>query len=154
AEYRKLVNAAPGEPRFRLELAERLWRADPRSKEARDLAHAVGASTRDPSVHQQLADLYSRWKWEDDALAEREKLVGLEPNEEAHLVNLGELYYSRGKKEKALETWKRILNLKGEKREKLEAKLGEVYAEHELPNESLESYQRAVKLAPDDPALQ
>jgi tetratricopeptide (TPR) repeat protein/HEAT repeat protein len=154
AEYRKLVSAAPGEPRFRLELAERLWRADPRSKEARDIAHSVGASTRDPSVHQQLADLYSRWKWEDDALAEREKLVGLEPNEEAHLVNLGELYYSRGKKEKALETWKRILNLKGEKREKLEAKLGEVYAEHELPNESLEAYQRALKLQPDDPALQ
>jgi tetratricopeptide (TPR) repeat protein/HEAT repeat protein len=154
AECRKLVRAAPGEPRFRLELAERLWRTEPGSSEARELARAVGASTRDPSVHLQLAELYGRWRLDKEALAEREKLVALEPDDEAHLVNLGELYYARGDKTRALETWKRILSLKGDKREKLEAKLGDVYAEHELPNESLEAYQRAVKLAPDDPALQ
>jgi tetratricopeptide (TPR) repeat protein len=154
AELRKLVQSAPGEPRFRLELAERLWKAEPHSKEAIGVAHGVGKETRDPSVHQALAELYTRWGLTDDALAEREKLVQLEPNEEAHLVNLGELYWTRGKKDRALETWKRILSLKSDKREKLEARVGDVFGEHDLPAEALDAYQRAARLAPNDLTIQ
>ena len=59
----------------------------------------------------------------------------------------------RGKKDKALETWRRILNIGGKKEQQL-AKLADVYAEHEMPGEALDLYQKAVKLAPTDLTLQ
>ncbi len=154
AEYRKLIAAAPGEPRFRLELAERLWKStDPAlAKEAVAMAERLGTDTRDPSVHSTLAELFQRWGLSDRALAEREKLVRLEPNEESHLVNLGELYFQRGKKDKALESWRKLL-LGGTKKEQAMARLAEVYAEHDLPGEALELYQKAAKLAPTDAQL-
>jgi tetratricopeptide (TPR) repeat protein/HEAT repeat protein len=154
AEYRRLIAVAPGEPRFRLELAERLWKAG-QSKEAVALCERLGRETGDPSVHAVLADLYTRWGMSDLALAERERLVRLEPDDEGHLVALGELYFQRGKRDKAFEVWRRLLNIGGggAKREQAMARLAEVYAEHDLPGESLDLYQKAVKLAPDDPQL-
>jgi tetratricopeptide (TPR) repeat protein len=152
-EWRKLVAAVPGEPRFRLELAERLWKTPDGGKEAVALCERLGHETGDPSVHATLAELYLRWGLADKALAEREKLVHLEPNEDGHLIALGELWFQRGKKDKALEIWKRILNI-GTKREQQLAKLADVYAEHEMAGDALDLYQKAVKLAPADMALQ
>ena len=100
-----------------------------------------------------LAELYARWGLADKALAEREKLVHLEPNDDSHLIALGELWYQRNKKDKALEIWKRVLNLGGKKEQQL-ARLADVYAEHEMAGEALELYQKAVKLAPGDMGLQ
>jgi len=152
AELRRLVQAAPGEPRFRLELAERLRKTPGGEKEAEALCARIGAETREPSVHASLAELYTRWGLSGPALAEREKLVKLEPDDDTHLVNLGELYFQRGKREKALETWRRLLT-RGGKREQAMARLAEVYAEHNLNGESLELYQKALKLAPGDASL-
>lgn len=152
AEYRRLVQAAPGEPRFRLELAQRLMRTPDGAKEAIAICRRLGQQTRDPSVHAQLAELYQRWGLADEALKEREQLVRLEPSEETHLVDLGELHFQRGKKERALEIWRRILSLPGKKELQM-ARLAEVYAEHDLPGEALELYQKAVKLQPQDPTL-
>jgi len=151
AELRRLCQAAPGEPRFQLELAERLRRsAGPNSdggREAERIADRVSKETRDASIHNQLADLYQRWGLTDRALGERERLVQLEPNDESHLVNLGELHFQRGQRDKALTVWKRLLTVGG-KREQSMARLAEVYAEHDLPGEALDLYQKAVKLAP------
>jgi tetratricopeptide (TPR) repeat protein/HEAT repeat protein len=153
AEWRKLVAAAPGEPRFRLELAERLWKTPDGNKEAIALCERLGRDTSDPSIHATLAELYARWGLSDKALAEREKLVHLEPGDDSHLIALGELWYQRGKKDKALEIWKRILNV-GNKKEQQLARLADVYAEHEMPADALDLYQKAVKLAPNDLNLQ
>ncbi|HEY7958395.1 MAG TPA: tetratricopeptide repeat protein [Polyangia bacterium] len=162
AEYRKLIASAPGEPKFRLELAEKLWAQDG-AKEALAIAERLGHQTRDPQVHGQLAELYQRWSLTAVdpaarrrlgalALAERELLVRLEPSEATHLIDLGELYFQRGRKEQALATWRRLLTLGGKKPAEM-ARLADVYADHDLPGEALELYQKAVKLAPDDLAL-
>ena len=66
-----------------------------RSRSSRSTRHCTSGAY-EPATH--IAELYARWKLDEEALAEREKLVGLEPNEEAHLVNLGEMYFARGKK--------------------------------------------------------
>jgi tetratricopeptide (TPR) repeat protein len=152
AEYRRLIQAAPGEPRFRLELAERLWKQPGGDKEALEICAHLGKETRDPSLHTTLAELYERWGKQPEALAERERLVQLEPNEESHLINLGELWFQRGKRDKALEIWRKLPSLSG-KKEKLWATLGEVYLEHDLAPEAVDAYQRAIKLQPDDPSV-
>src|SRR5262249_13643576 len=50
-------------------------------------------------------------------------------------------------------TWRKILE-RGGRREQSMARLAEVYAEHNLNGESLELYQKAARLAPDDEAIE
>jgi len=145
AETRRLVSTAPGEPRFRIELAERLYRTPDGRKEAISIAEGVAQSSRDTALLGAIAELYQRWGLADRALAIRERLVRIEPNEEAHIVNLGELHFARGEKEKAREVWRRLL--KTGKREQALGKLGDVFAEHDLSAEALALYDDALKSA-------
>src|SRR5262249_24391695 len=92
-----------------------------------------------------IADLYMRWGKDDLALAAFERLTRLEPDEPGHLVTLGEQYFQRGDKTKAIATWKRIANTKSAA---ALAKLGEVLAEHGMPTDALAHYAKALKLEP------
>src|SRR5262249_7111079 len=109
AEVRRLIASAPGEPRFRLELAERLMKAGNRD-EALKIAQALGRESTDPALHAQLAELYTRWNLADPAMHEQELLVRLEPGEDAHLVALGELWWQKGNKKRAIELWKKLVD--------------------------------------------
>lgn len=151
AEFRRLIASAPGEPRFRLELAERLMKAG-KSDEAIKMAQAIGRESSDPSLHAQLAELYTRWNLAELAMREQELLVRLEPNDDAHVVALGELWWQKGNKKRALELWKRLLD-RGPKVAAM-ARLAEVYGEHDMAPEALDLYQKAAKLAPDDTLVQ
>ncbi|HEX9101924.1 MAG TPA: tetratricopeptide repeat protein, partial [Polyangia bacterium] len=151
AEYRRLIASAPGEPRFRLELAERLMKAG-KSDEAVKIAQALGRESTDPSLHGQLAELYTRWNLAELALREQELLVRLEPGDDAHLVALGELWWQKGNKKRALELWRKLLE-RGPKVAAM-SRLAEVYVEHDMAPEALDLYQKAAKLAPDDAAVQ
>src|SRR5205823_7744584 len=141
-----LIASAPGEPRFRLELAERLMKAGDRD-EAIKIAQALGRESTDPSLHAQLAELYTRWNLAELAMREQELLVRLEPGDDAHLVALGELWWQKGNKKRALDLWKRLL----ERGPKVGAmtRLAEVYIEHDMAPEALDLYQKAQKLAPN-----
>jgi len=150
-EYRRLIASAPGEPRFRLELAERLMKAGNRD-EAIKIAQALGRESTDPSLHGQLAELYSRWNLAELAMREQELLVRLEPGDDAHLVALGELWWQKGNKKRALELWKKLLD-RGPKVAAM-TRLAEVYVEHDMAPEALDLYEKAAKLAPADTAVQ
>jgi tetratricopeptide (TPR) repeat protein len=143
AETRRLVATAPGEPRFRIELAERLYRTPDGRAEAIRIAEGVASSSRDTALLGAIAELYQRWGLADRALAIRERLVRIEPSEEAHIVNLGELHFARGEKEKAREVWRRLLKIG--KREQALGKLADVFAEHDLSAEALALYEDALR---------
>lgn len=151
AEYRRLVAAAPGEPRYRLELAERLRRSgtEEANREALGILRQLSRDRSDASMHAALAELYARWGETELAVRERELLTRLEPDQPSHLIHLGELYFQQGKRERALEVWRRLLATSGRRALAL-ARLADVYAEHEMNGESLELYQKAIKLEPSD----
>jgi tetratricopeptide (TPR) repeat protein/HEAT repeat protein len=149
-QYEAVIKIAPGEPRFQLELAERYWRKGDEKKALAMLKQLEGRFAGDAGVHSALADLYTRWGKEELALKSYERLTSIEPEELSHLVNLGDQYFQRGDKKKALAVWKRILGQKGATGF---AKLGEVYAEHDMPNEALEMYGKAIKLKPKETEL-
>lgn len=153
AEYEKLVNEAPGDPRGYLELADRLWRVGQKGKALATLRRAAVRFQTDPSLHSALAEMYARFGEPELALQEAELLVRLEPKEESHIVNLGELYWARGKKERAEEVWRRLLNV-GKSRAQGQAQLADVYAEHNLMPQALELYQKAVSAEPQNLQLQ
>jgi tetratricopeptide (TPR) repeat protein/HEAT repeat protein len=149
-QYEAVIRVAPGEPRFQLELAERYWRKGQEKKALELLRRLESRFPGDAGVHSALADLYTRWGKEDLALKSYERLTAIEPGEMSHLVNLGDQYFQRGDKKRALAIWKRIL---GSKDAAGHARLGEVYAEHDMLGEALEMYNKALKLKPKDPEL-
>jgi HEAT repeat protein/tetratricopeptide (TPR) repeat protein len=141
AAYEAVIRVAPGEPRFQIELAERYMRRGDKAK-ALDLAKKIaGRFPDDPGVHGALADLYSRWGEEKLALKEYEILVKIEPQDDTHLVNLGEQYFQRGEKDKAIEIWKRII---AKQTPESYARLAEIYAEHDMPVQAIEMYKKAI----------
>jgi tetratricopeptide (TPR) repeat protein len=149
-QYEAVIRVAPGEPRFQLELAERYWRKGQEKKALELLRRLESRFGGDAGVHSALADLYTRWGKEELALKSYERLVTIEPSEMSHLVNLGDQYFQRGDKKRALAIWKRIL---GSKDAAGYARLGEVYAEHDMLAEALDMYGKALKLKPKDPEL-
>jgi tetratricopeptide (TPR) repeat protein len=120
--------------------------------EATKIAQALGRESTDPSLHGQLAELYSRWNLAELAMREQELLVRLEPADDAHLVALGELWWQKGNKKRALELWKKLLD-RGPKLAAM-TRLAEVYVEHDMAPEALDLYEKAAKLAPENTAVQ
>src|SRR5690606_18354203 len=148
--YEAVIRVAPGEPRFQLELAERYWRRGQEKKALAMLERLARRFPGDAGVHAALADLYTRWGKEDQALRAYERLTSIEPDEPSHLVNLGDQHFQRGDKKKAVAIWRRLL---GKKDAAGYARLGEVFAEHDMLVEALDMYGRALKLKPKDPEL-
>lgn len=147
-QYEAVIKVAPGEPRFQLELAERYWNENQQSKALEMLARMETRFPGDAGVHAAVADLYTRWGKEDRALKAYERLTRIEPSDVTHLVTLGEQYFQRGQKDKAAATWKKII---ARKTPANFARLGEVYAEHDLRNEALAMYSKAIKLEAQNP---
>ncbi|MCA9668824.1 MAG: HEAT repeat domain-containing protein [Myxococcales bacterium] len=148
SEYRTLAKIAPGEPRYQLELAKRLYRAG-KQNEAIAVLERLGARfRRDASVHSALADLFARWGDQKRAMREAKILVSIEPKDDSHLVNLGEQYWLRGKKRLAVATWRRLLGAIA-KKHRAYAKLAEILGQHDLTKEAIKLYRKAIKLKKD-----
>jgi tetratricopeptide (TPR) repeat protein/HEAT repeat protein len=148
--YEAVVRAAPGEARFQLDLAERYWRRGQEKKALDALVRLEARFPQDAGVLSAIADMYTRWGKEELAIVEYERLAKLEPDDPSHLVTLGEQYWTKGDKARALTTWKRLV-VAG--KASGFAKLGEVMAEHNQPNEARESFDKAVSLDPKNPEL-
>ncbi len=148
AQYEAVIKIAPGEPRFQLELAEKYMAERKEAKALAMLKQIEAHFPTDVGVHAALADLYTKWGKDDLALAAYIRLTTIEPNEVMHLINLGEQYWSREDKPKAIAIWKKI----GKTNNPASlAKLGEVYGEHEMHAEALASYTKAIKAKPKEP---
>jgi tetratricopeptide (TPR) repeat protein len=144
-QYEAVIRVAPGEPRFQIDLAERYWR---RGKEKQALELLAKIARRFPSdggVHTAIADMYTRWGKADLALEAYVRLTRIEPDEVSHLVNLGEQHFLRNDKKQAVAVWKRII---ARKTPESYARLGEVYAEHDMLAEALQMYEKAIQMQP------
>jgi cellulose synthase operon protein C len=149
-QVEQVARVAPGEPRFQIDLAERYLKRNQRAKGIA-LARAIsGRFGDDPGVHSALAELFSRWNEPKLALHEYEILVRIEPSDDSHLVNLGDQYFTRGDKARAEDIWKRIA---ASKTPEAYARLAEVYAEHDLGKEAVDTYTKAIALKPKDAQL-
>ena len=109
SEQEALVRAAPAQTRFAVELAKRYEKAG-RQKQALALAESLLVQYgSDASVLLGLADLFGQWNKPAKVIQIYEKLVQLEPTDHEHYVNLGQQYWGRGDRIKAVTTWEKIL---------------------------------------------
>ena len=149
AQYEKVIRVAPGEPRFQLELAERYWRRGDEQKALALLARIERRFPGDGGVHAAIADLYGRWGKPERALDTYVRLTRIEPDDMGHLINLGEQHFQRGDKKQAMAVWKKLI---ARKTPAGYARLGDVYAQHDMLPEALAMYSKAIQLAPGEPA--
>ncbi len=145
-QYAELIRAAPRNPDFVFQLAEALIQRGDRKGALEQLKKLEGRSQGDEETLAALVDFYERVEERDRAMAVLQRLAR-DPRDPRHLVDLGDRFYQEGDKEKAVRTWKRILTLIPNKARALFT-LGEVYLEHDMPKEALDSLAEAVKLAP------
>lgn len=150
AQYEVVIRVAPGEPRFQLEVARRYWK---RGDTQKAIAMAKKVETRfagDAGVIGSLADLYSAWNKADKALAAYQRLTRIEPNDATHLENLGEQYFQRSDKKKAQQVWRKIIKVKSAQNY---ARLARIFSEHDLLQDGLEMFGRAIRLEPKSAEL-
>ncbi|HVV81942.1 MAG TPA: HEAT repeat domain-containing protein [Kofleriaceae bacterium] len=150
ARYEAVVREAPGEASFQLELAERYRRLGDGKRAVELLKHMEGRFGSDPGVQSSIADTYLRWGEDELALAALARVAKLDPSDPSNLITLGEQYYQRGDKPKAMATWRQIAN---PHTPAAYAKLGDVLAEHDSPDEGLGEYAKAIAIDGNDPAL-
>lgn len=146
-EYRALIRAAPREPRFVIELAQHLLQTD-RTEEAMRMLRDVGRrNPRDPTLHTQLAQLYARLGMDEEANREIELLARIDPSDPAHLIALGASQLAAGERDRAIATWRRVLEV--ERGPGGQATLAQIFADHDLLPEAIEAYREAVRGAPE-----
>lgn len=141
-----LVKAFPREPRHELKLAE-LYFQHNKPKDAGELLRRVSRNyPNDPGVHTQVVDQWLRYG-DRAARAEVENeykiLQRLEPNEPAHVMSLGEFYWSNKDSARAEATWARLIKM-GKRPGEGHLMLGETYAEHDQHDLAQAQFEAAI----------
>jgi len=146
-EYEALIRAAPHNADFVFELAETLIQRGDRDKALKLAAALERRSGRDGELLAAVADFYERIEEPDRAIKVLERLAKLPAGDPQYVIDLGDRYYQQGDKKRAEATWLRIRQLVPN-RARAASILGEVYLDHDMPNDALKSVREAVKLAP------
>ena len=145
-EYEALVKAAPNNPDFVFELCETLIQRGDRPKALRLLKELEGRA-QENDVLAAVADFYERVEEKEKAMAILQRLANAGGGDPTFLEDLGDRYYQAGEKRKALDTWAKIKTMVPNKA-RASAKLGEIYLDHDMPEEALAALREAVAAEP------
>jgi tetratricopeptide (TPR) repeat protein len=146
-EYEALIRSAPRNPEYVFRLASTLLQRGERARALAELERLEARSGADVETLAALVDLYERLGEKQKSMALLQRVAAASGSDPEHLVELGTRYWVEGDKAKALATWKRIRNV-GVDRAQALLVLGEVYLNHDLVKEALETLSEAVKLDP------
>jgi cellulose synthase operon protein C len=142
--YRKLTGLAPQNPDYAFRLAESLFARGERAEALRVLLDLESRARGDEGALSALVDFYERAGEQERAMTLLERLARGDATR--HLVELGDRYFARGETERALSIWQRIVRDPNDA-EALHA-LGEVYLEHDMPDQAITTLGQAMRLAP------
>lgn len=148
-EYEALIQAAPHNADFVFELAETLIQRGNRDKALKQLADLERRAGGEPDVLAAVADFYERIEEPERAVKVFERLAKTPAGDPQYIIDLGDRYYQAGKVKRAKDTWVRIRSVV-RNRARASAMLGEVYLEHDMPDEALAALREATKLAPTE----
>jgi len=112
----------------------------------------VKAAPREPGVHFGLGYLYWKAHQNDQAKAEFEAELGIDPGNAQALAHLGDVELKLNNPEKALALLKKAVQQKNDLRIAY-ADIGAIYMDQKHYEEALAAFQRAVKLDPEQPDM-
>lgn len=146
-EYEALIRSAPRNPEYVFRLSSALLQRGERARALAELERLEARSGADTETLAALVDLYERLGEKQKSMALLQRIAASGGSDPEHLVELGTRYWVEGDKAKALATWKRIRNVGSDRTQALLV-LGEVYLNHDLVKEALETLSEATKLDP------
>ncbi|HEY5949117.1 MAG TPA: tetratricopeptide repeat protein, partial [Kofleriaceae bacterium] len=148
AQLEAAAKTAPRDVKTQFQLVERYWDKD-KPKLLATLGKLSRALPTNPGVHHDIGNLYIKLRRLDLATHEYELVAKLEPDDD-NLLLLGDTHWDAGNQDQAVATW----NWLARKRTAASyAALGNVLVEHELYEDALVAYSRAIDREPDNAEL-
>ncbi len=149
AEYEKLSEQAPDDFGIYRELGELYLQLGNRDKAKAVYQKMIERAPNSAGTHLILAEIYAGHEWLDDAIAQYEKASSLEPNNLDYIEYFGEFYFRQGNREKALDTWNRMVA--GDKNTaENHAQLAQLLNAKNFKTEAVAAIRKAVALMPDE----
>ena len=108
-EYETLNKQDPDNIGIYRELGELYHQLGNREKAKQVYQRMINRSPDNPSTYLTLAEIYTGHEWIDEAISHYEKALSLVPNNLDYMEYFGDFYLRQGNREKALETWNRMV---------------------------------------------
>ena len=109
AEYAILSEAQPDDFGIYRELGELYLQLEDENRAKTTYQRMIDRDPDSAGTHLILAEIYTGHEWMDDAIAEYEKAISLAPENLDYIEYFGEFYFRQGNREKAVETWNRMV---------------------------------------------
>ena len=109
AEYEILSQAQPDDFGIYRELGELYLQLEDEDRTKTTYQRMIDLDPNNAGTHLTLAEIYAGHGWIDNAVAAYEKAISLAPENLDYIEYFGEFYFHQGNREKAVETWNRMV---------------------------------------------
>ena len=109
AEYEILSEAQPDDFGIYRELGELYLQLEDKDRAKATYQRMIDRDPDSAGTPLTLAEIYTGHEWMEDAIAEYEKAISLAPENLDYIEYFGEFYFRQGNREKAVETWNRMV---------------------------------------------
>ena len=149
AEYEILSEAQPDDFGIYRELGELYLQLEDENRAKATYQRMIDRDPDNAGTHLTLAEIYTGHEWMDDAVAAYEKAISIAPENLDYIEYFGEFYFRQGNREKAVETWNRMVagdHAIAENYERLAQLLDTKY----FREEAIAASRKAVELVPNE----
>lgn len=109
AEYEVLSEAQPDDFGIYRELGELYLQLEDEDRAKTTYQRMIDRDPDNAGTYLTLAEIYTGHEWMDDAIAAYEKTISIAPENLDYIEYFGEFYFRQGNREKAVETWNRMV---------------------------------------------
>lgn len=149
AEYEVLSEQDPDDFGIYRELGELYLQIGNQDKAKSVYQKMIERDPKNPSTHLILAEIYAGHEWIEDAVAQYEKAISLAPKNLDFIEYFGDFYFRQGDREKALETWNRMVAGELNTAQNYN-QLAELLNAKKFKTEAATATRKAVELMPDE----
>ena len=148
AEYEMLSEQQPDDFGIYRELGKLYLQLKDEDKVKATYQRMIDRDPENASTYLILAEIYAGHEWIEDAVVSYEKAISLAPDNLDYIEYFGEFYFRQGSREKAIETWSRMVADKKGIAENYD-RLAQLLDTKDFATEALIASRKAVELMPD-----
>ncbi len=148
-EYEAISQQDPDNFGVYRELGELYLHLDDEEKARETYQKMIDRAPDNAGTHLILAEIYTGHEWMDDAAAQYEKALSLASNNLDYIEYFGEFYFRQGNREKAIETWNRMVAGAKNVAENYD-RLARLLDTKAFKAEALAASRKAVELKPEE----
>ncbi len=149
AEYEVLSKQDPDDFGIYRELGELYLQLENQDKAKTVYQKMIDRNPKNAGTHLILAEIYAGHEWVDDAVVQYEKAVSLAPNNLDYIEYFGDFYLRQGNREKALETWNRMVADDNAIAANYD-RLAQLFKSKNFKTEAIAAIRKTVELMPDE----